>query len=70
MIDVVVHWLANLDADGFIILRDGARVWKDVGKATAKDLVEATHEYLLGTKAGKNFPGSMGTKIEAIVEFL
>lgn len=30
----------------------------------------ATPEYLLGTKAGKNFPGSMGPKIEAAIKFV
>lgn len=29
-----------------------------------------TPEYLLGTKAGKNFPGSMGPKIEAAINFV
>ena len=26
--------------------------------------------YLLGTKAGKNFPGSMGPKIQAAIDFV
>lgn len=30
----------------------------------------ASPEYLLGTKAGKNFPGSMGPKIEAAIAFV
>ena len=30
----------------------------------------ATPEYLLGTKAGKNFPGSMGPKIQAAIDFV
>ena len=29
-----------------------------------------TLEYLLGTKAGKNFPGSMGPKIQAAIDFV
>jgi carbamate kinase len=29
-----------------------------------------TPEYLLGTKTGKNFPGSMGPKIEAAIRFV
>jgi carbamate kinase len=29
-----------------------------------------TPDYLLGTKTGKNFPGSMGPKIEAAVSFV
>mmetsp|Transcript_25959 Transcript_25959/g.36581 ORF Transcript_25959/g.36581 Transcript_25959/m.36581 type:complete len:365 (+) Transcript_25959:126-1220(+) len=60
----------DLDADGFIILTDGGGIWKDFGKPTAKEMAEATPEYLLGTKAGKNFPGSMGPKIEAAIEFV
>jgi carbamate kinase len=31
---------------------------------------EASPEYLLGTKAGKNFPGSMGPKIQAAIDFV
>ena len=30
----------------------------------------ATPEYLLGTKAGAKFPGSMGPKIEAAIKFV
>jgi len=30
----------------------------------------ATPEYLLGKKAGKNFPGSMGPKIQAAIDFV
>jgi carbamate kinase len=30
----------------------------------------ASPEYLLGTKAGKNFPGSMGPKIQAAIDFV
>ena len=31
---------------------------------------KVTPEYLLGTKAGKAFPGSMGPKIQAAVDFV
>lgn len=31
---------------------------------------KASPEYLLGTKAGKNFPGSMGPKIQAAIDFV
>lgn len=31
---------------------------------------EVTPEYLLGTKAGAKFPGSMGPKIEAAIAFV
>jgi carbamate kinase len=30
----------------------------------------ASPEYLLGTKAGKAFPGSMGPKIQAAIDFV
>lgn len=60
----------DLEADGYIILTDGGGIWKDFGKPTAKEMAEASPEYLLGTKAGKNFPGSMGPKIEAAIDFV
>jgi len=60
----------DLNADGFIILTDGGGIWKNFGKPDAKEMALATPEYLLGTKAGKNFPGSMGPKIEAAIKFV
>ena len=60
----------DLKADGFIILTDGGGIFKNFGKPDAKEMVEVTPEYLLGTKAGKNFPGSMGPKIEAAISFV
>jgi carbamate kinase len=45
-------------------------IWKDFGKPTAKEMKMASPEYLMGTKAGKNFPGSMGPKIEAAIAFV
>lgn len=62
--DICGAKLANdLNADGYIILTDGGGIWKDFGKPTAKEMKMATPEYLHGTKAGKNFPGSMGPKV-------
>jgi len=60
----------DLEADGFIILTDGGGIWKNFGKPDAKEMAQVTPEYLLGTKAGKNFPGSMGPKIEAAIGFV
>ena len=60
----------DLDADGFIILTDGGGIWKNFGKPDAQEMQQVTPEYLLGTKAGKNFPGSMGPKIEAAISFV
>ena len=63
--------LANeLDADGYIILTDGGGIWKNFGKPDAQEMKMASPEYLLGTKAGKNFPGSMGPKIQAAIDFV
>ena len=63
--------LANeLDADGFIILTDGGGIWQNFGKPNAREMKMVTPEYLLGTKAGKNFPGSMGPKIQAAIDFV
>lgn len=69
--DICGAKLANdLGADGYIILTDGGGIWKDFGKPTAREMKMATPEYLHGTKAGKNFPGSMGPKIEAAITFV
>ena len=63
--------LANeLDADGYIILTDGGGIWQNFGKPNAREMKMASPEYLLGTKAGKNFPGSMGPKIQAAIDFV
>lgn len=63
--------LANeLDADGYIILTDGGGIWQNYGKPDAREMQMASPEYLLGTKAGKNFPGSMGPKIQAAIDFV
>jgi len=63
--------LANeLDADGYIILTDGGGIWQNYGKPNAREMKMASPEYLLGTKAGKNFPGSMGPKIQAAIDFV
>jgi carbamate kinase len=60
----------DLQADGFIILTDGGGIWKNFGKPDAAEMAEVTPEYLRGTKAGKAFPGSMGPKIEAAIDFV
>lgn len=60
----------DIKADGYIILTDGGGIWKNFGKPDAKEMAEASPEYLLGTKAGRNFPGSMGPKIEAAISFV
>lgn len=63
--------LANeIDATGYIILTDGGGIWQNFGKPDAREMKLATPEYLLGKKAGKNFPGSMGPKIQAAIDFV
>mmetsp|Transcript_955 Transcript_955/g.2748 ORF Transcript_955/g.2748 Transcript_955/m.2748 type:complete len:374 (-) Transcript_955:63-1184(-) len=60
----------ELEADAYIILTDGGGIWENFGKPDAKEMSEVTPEYLLGTKAGKKFPGSMGPKIQAAIDFV
>mmetsp|Transcript_44314 Transcript_44314/g.134986 ORF Transcript_44314/g.134986 Transcript_44314/m.134986 type:complete len:361 (-) Transcript_44314:494-1576(-) len=60
----------DIEADGLIILTDGGGIWKNFGKPDAREMSMATPEYLLGTKAGKEFPGSMGPKIQAAINFV
>ena len=63
--------LANeIEADAYIILTDGGGIWENFGKPEAREMSEASPEYLEGTKAGKNFPGSMGPKIQAAIDFV
>lgn len=60
----------EIEADAYIILTDGGGIWENFGKPTAREMSEATPEYLEGTKAGKEFPGSMGPKIQAAIDFV
>jgi carbamate kinase len=63
--------LANeIDADIFIILTDGGGIYENFGKPDQREMAEVTPEYLVNTKAGKNFPGSMGPKIQAVINFV
>lgn len=60
----------ELEADAYIILTDGGGIWENFGKPEAREMMEATPEYLRGTKAGDKFPGSMGPKIKAAIDFV
>lgn len=60
----------ELDADGFLILTDGGGIWENFGKKNAREMASATPAYLDGVKAGQKFPGSMGPKVAAAVEFV
>jgi len=63
--------LANeLDADIFIILTDGGGIYENFGTPQQREMKEVTPEYLLSTKAGVDFPGSMGPKINAVINFV
>ena len=60
----------ELEADGYIILTDGGGIWENFGKPEAREMEAATPEYLKGTKAGQKFPGSMGPKVNAAIDFV
>lgn len=60
----------ELDADAYIILTDGGGIWENFGKPEAREMAQASPEYLMGTKAGAKFPGSMGPKIQAAIDFV
>jgi len=63
--------LANeLDADIFIILTDGGGIYENYGTSEQKEMAEVTPEYLIKSNAGKCFPGSMGPKIDAVINFV
>ena len=48
--------LANeIEADGFIILTDGGGIWENFGKPSAREMKEASPEYLLGTKVSVEY---------------
>eukprot|EP00931_Biecheleriopsis_adriatica_P074262 TRINITY_DN48362_c0_g1_i1.p1 TRINITY_DN48362_c0_g1~~TRINITY_DN48362_c0_g1_i1.p1 ORF type:complete len:396 (-),score=72.43 TRINITY_DN48362_c0_g1_i1:52-1176(-) len=60
----------EIGADAFLILTDGGGIWKNYGKPDAREMKVASVSYLLGSKAGSKFPGSMGPKIEAAIDFV
>jgi carbamate kinase len=60
----------ELEADAYIILTDGGGIWENFGKPEAREMAEVSPEYLEGTKAGVKFPGSMGPKIRAAIDFV
>lgn len=45
-------------------------IWENFGKPDAREMEAATPEYLRGTKAGQKFPGSMGPKVNAAIDFV
>jgi carbamate kinase len=60
----------EIEAEGYIILTDGGGIWENFGKPNAREMSFASPEYLKGTKAGAKFPGSMGPKIQAAIDFV
>jgi len=63
--------LANeIDADVFIILTDGGGIYENYDKPDQREMAEVTPEYLINTDAGINYPGSMGPKIRAVINFI
>ena len=57
-------------ANGLIILTDGGGIWENFGKPNAREMKRVTPAYLTGVKAGAKFPGSMGPKITAAIDFV
>lgn len=45
-------------------------IWENFGKPEAREMEAATPEYLRGTGAGSQFPGSMGPKVNAAIDFV
>jgi len=60
----------ELEADAYVIFTDGGGIWENFGKSDAREMEAASPKYLKGTEAGKKFPGSMGPKIAAAVDFV
>lgn len=60
----------ELDADAFLIMTDGGGIWQNFGKPDGREMKLASVSYLEGTKAGLKFPGSMGPKVVAAIDFV
>ena len=65
-----LHGAETLGANGLIILTDGGGIWENFGKPNAREMKRVTPAYLTGVKAGAKFPGSMGPKITAAIDFV
>ncbi|KAH8064686.1 hypothetical protein JL722_1565 [Aureococcus anophagefferens] len=64
---------ALLDAKyplGLIILTDGGGIWEKFGKPDGREMRVVTPQYLRARKSGQKFPGSMGPKVAAAIEFV
>jgi carbamate kinase len=60
----------ELNADAFMILTDGGGIWENFGKPGAREMKVVSVSYLRGSKAGVKFPGSMGPKVAAAIDFV
>lgn len=60
----------SVGADGLVILTDGGGIWENFGRPNAREMRRATPQYLKDSKAGAGFPGSMGPKVQACLDFL
>jgi carbamate kinase len=60
----------QIEADAFVILTDGGGIFENFGKPNAREMVEASVDFLRDSGAGDKFPGSMGPKIRAAIRFV
>ncbi|KAK7250127.1 carbamate kinase [Aureococcus anophagefferens] len=60
----------SIGAQGLIILTDGGGIWEKFGKPDGREMRVVTPQYLRARKSGQKFPGSMGPKVAAAIEFV
>lgn len=60
----------ELNADAYVVFTDGGGIWENYGKVDAREMEVVSPGYLREVGAGREFPGSMGPKIEAAIGFV
>ncbi|KAH8052344.1 hypothetical protein JL720_14981 [Aureococcus anophagefferens] len=60
----------SLGANGLIILTDGGGIWERFGKPDGREMRMVTPQFLVARKSGQAFPGSMGPKVNACIDFV
>ena len=60
----------SLGANGLIILTDGGGIWERFGKPDGREMRQVTPQFLVARKSGQAFPGSMGPKVNACIDFV
>ncbi|KAH8054772.1 hypothetical protein JL722_8720 [Aureococcus anophagefferens] len=60
----------SLKANGLIILTDGGGIWERFGKPDGREMRMVTPQFLVARKSGQAFPGSMGPKVNACIDFV